>query len=344
MLKNLIHMKKLVLIFIFAILGCLKVSSCTTFVFKSQDELIFGRNLDWYSDEGIVVINKRNISKRSLVFSPDQSIQWTSKYGSISFNQFGKEFPFGGINEKGLVVEIMVADAQYPSPDERPAINELQWVQYQLDNAQTIDDVINSDKILRISAISQELHYLICDKFGNSAVIEFKNNEMLVYRGDEFSIPVLENDVYSKSLENYKNNNSCRFTTAANMIKNYHTKKSNSIIDYSFQILDSVVLNGSWSIVYDVKNMKIYFKTLSNRKIQTIDFSTFKYDCNNESLIYNLKERKSGIIDMFFIPLKPKINKDIIQKALKSSKIDLPGNIKSQFFEYYQACECGNKI
>ena len=214
-------------------------------------------------------------------------------------------------------------------------------MQYQLDNAQTIDDVINSDKLLRINAISQELHFLICDRNGNAAVIEFKNNKMLVYHEYELPIPVLENEVYSKSLENYKYNIRCRFTTAANMVKNYPTQKSHSIIDYSFHILDSVALSGSWSIVYDIKNMKIHFKTESNRNIQTIDFASFNFDCKNESLIYNLKERKSGIIDKFFIPFNPKINKNIIQKALKSNKIDLPKEIKTRFIKYYQECICG---
>jgi choloylglycine hydrolase len=333
-------MKKFILLFVFIAFNTINAYSCTTFVLKSQNELIFGRNLDWYSDNGIVVINKRNVLKNSLVFSPDKPIQWTSKYGSISFNQFGKEFPFGGINEKGLIIEIMVAPAEYPLKDERPAVNELQWVQYQLDNSQSIDDVVNSDKLLIISAISQELHFLICDRLGNSAVIEFKNNKMLVYRDYELPIPVLENEVYSNSLENYNNNISCRFTTAANMIKNYYPQKDNSIVDYSFQILDSVALSGSWSIVYDVKNMKIHFKTQTNHHIQIIDFTKFNFDCKSENLIYNLAENYEGIIDKFFISFNPKVNKDIIQKALKSNKLNLAKEVESRFFKYYQECVC----
>lgn len=84
--------------------------SCTTFVLKNSNNLVFGRNLDWFSDNGIVVINKLNIKKTALVFPPEKPVTWTSRYGSITFNQFGKEFPFGGINEKGLVVELMVVD------------------------------------------------------------------------------------------------------------------------------------------------------------------------------------------------------------------------------------------
>ena len=67
---------------------------------------------------------------------PDgNTISWVSQYGSITFNQYGKEFPTGGMNEKGLVVELMWLDGTiYPQPDERPAIGVLQWIQYQLDN------------------------------------------------------------------------------------------------------------------------------------------------------------------------------------------------------------------
>jgi choloylglycine hydrolase len=32
-----------------------------------------------------------------------KTISWISKYGSITFNQYGREFPTGGMNEKGLV-------------------------------------------------------------------------------------------------------------------------------------------------------------------------------------------------------------------------------------------------
>ena len=41
------------------------------------------------------------------VSSGCQLAQWQSKYASVTFNQYGVELPTGGINEKGLVVEIM---------------------------------------------------------------------------------------------------------------------------------------------------------------------------------------------------------------------------------------------
>src|SRR4029078_10550574 len=102
-----------------------------------------------------------------------ETTRWRSRYGSITFNQYGKEFPTGGMNEKGLVVELMWLDeTKYPSADKRPAIGVLQWIQYQLDNSTTIDEVIATDKKLRISATgTTPLHYLVADAYGKVATI-----------------------------------------------------------------------------------------------------------------------------------------------------------------------------
>ena len=183
------------------------------------------------------------------MFPPEKPIEWISKYGSISFNQFGAEFPYGGINEEGLVVEIMTSRAEYPLPDNRPAINESQWVQYQLDNAKNIEEVISSNKDIRISKIQQNLPFLITDKKGNSAVIEFLNRKMKVYKGENLPFAVLENSTYDISLYNQKAKKQCRFNTTLNMLNNYKLNDTNiSPVDYSFKILEEVALDGSWSI------------------------------------------------------------------------------------------------
>ncbi len=191
-------MKKYILLLTAILIPVVQVFPCTTFVLKTKNGLFFGRNLDWVSDLGLVIINQRNLTKESFVFPPEKPISWTSKYGSVTFNQFGKEFPFGGINEKGLVIEIMVSMAEYPEVDERPVVNELQWIQYQLDNCATVEEVIQTDALLRIGQTHEILHYLICDSTGNTAVIEFIRGKMVVYKGNDLPVPVLENEEYSE--------------------------------------------------------------------------------------------------------------------------------------------------
>ena len=66
-----------------------------------------------------------------IVLTMALSIAWTSKYGSATFNQYGREFPMGGMNEAGLVVEsMMLFETEYPLPDTRSGIDPTQWIQY----------------------------------------------------------------------------------------------------------------------------------------------------------------------------------------------------------------------
>ena len=67
--------------------------------------------MDWMTGEGLVIVNKRNVSKTAFL-KPEwddngQPASWTSKYGSVTFNFIGREFPFGGMNESGLVITCM---------------------------------------------------------------------------------------------------------------------------------------------------------------------------------------------------------------------------------------------
>ena len=244
------------------------------------------------------------------------------------------------MNEKGLVVEIMLVNGEYPSKDDRTAVNELQWVQYQLDNAATIDEVIASDKFIRISKINQIIHFLICDQVGNTAVIEFDKKGMNVYRGEDLPFPVLENDPYSKSLEKHEDKFKCRFRTAATMIESFQENPGGSVIDYSFSILDKVALDGSWSIVYDIKNMEIHFKTASNQTIRKIGINDFNYNCSKASQLYDLRLKKSGFINADVVDFSAELNKTKFNAALKSNQIQLPREVLNLFYHYNENCMC----
>ncbi len=331
---------KIITIIILLILNSIPVFSCTTFVLENDSSLVFGRNLDWVSDNGVIVVNKRNIAKESLVFAPEKATEWTSKYGSVTFNQFGKEFPFGGINEKGLVVEIMVVAGKYPNFDNRTAINELQWVQYQLDNASTIEEVIASDKHIRISIIDQSLHFLVCDRLGNVAVIEFDENGIHVSKASDLPVPVLENETYAKSLQKSRNNKKCRFGTVSKMINSYDGKSDSAAINYSFDILNEVVLDGSWSIVYDIKNMEIHFKTSSHQTIRKIRVNDFNFSCDQNSLLYDLEKKGKGYINLNFMNFSTELNKKKFIDGTKTNEIRLPKEIFILFYEYYNKSYC----
>ena len=173
-------MKKYLLLLL-VLLCCCYGNACTTFLLSKDGKLMFGRNYDWITGAGIVNTNQRGLFKTTAEKN-QKTMSWVSLYGSITFNQYGKEFPTGGMNEKGLVVELMWLDGtKYPATDQRPAVGVLQWIQYQLDMHATVDDIINSDKKIRISDEATPLHFLIADAKGNAATIEFLHFHQTIF-------------------------------------------------------------------------------------------------------------------------------------------------------------------
>jgi choloylglycine hydrolase len=192
--------KKIILLWISTFSFILSNEACSTFLLKKNNHILLAKSYDWIVEDGLVIVNKRHIAKQAMTF--DNPMEWVSKYGSVIFTQAGRELPLGGMNETGLSIELMWLDeTTYPFPDNRFTLNELQWIQYQLDTASSIDEILASDIFLRIEQESKSLiHFFVVDSSGNSAIIEFLSGEMVVHSRNEMSIPVLTNNTYEKSV------------------------------------------------------------------------------------------------------------------------------------------------
>ena len=66
------------------------VVACTSFILDNNGFAVFGANFDNRIHEGLVFINKRNVTKKMLDPSTTgEYAEWTSKYGSVTFNVVG---------------------------------------------------------------------------------------------------------------------------------------------------------------------------------------------------------------------------------------------------------------
>jgi choloylglycine hydrolase len=304
--------------------------------------MVFGRNYDWVTDAGMICTNLKGLSKTSLQTENGETTSWVSQYGSITFNQYGKEFPTGGMNEKGLVVELMWLDeTKYPAADTRPAIDVLQWIQYQLDNCATIEEVIATDKKLRISSVDNApLHYLVADALGNAATIEFLNGKLVAHKGNDLSFPVLTNSIYDESVKSYKstssvagvntvtysNNSLERFGQACSLIQQFNAGKSNKpVIDYAFDILAEVAQGNftKWSIVYDLNNKTIQFKTQRFNQVKMLSFSAFDLNCPAVPKVWDMNQPATGNINNRFEDFSRAFNRRIIETAARESKKEI---------------------
>lgn len=260
---------------------------CTTFCLVDAGHILYGRNFDYYAVDGRLYVNRRGLQKS--VFNTGSGLQWVSRFGSLSFNQFGFEFPNGGINEAGLVIEhMMLEGSQYPS-DSRPSLTELQWIQYQLDCSATVAEVIASDQRVRIQPGSTPLHFLVADRTGRCAVIEFLGGQLVCHTDGSLPVAALTNNTYDESLAYSAITSPSqadhvsslgRFVQAAASVRNFTQSPAADPISYAFSALDNVNQPNwtRWSIVYDLRNMSAHFRTqtapfVKQIRVAALDFS-----------------------------------------------------------------------
>jgi penicillin V acylase-like amidase (Ntn superfamily) len=352
-------MKRVFLLLLLCALSLQFVTACTTFLINKNGQLVFGRNYDWITASGMICSNLRGLQKTSMKTEDGTAITWVSKYGSLTFNQYGKEFPTGGMNEKGLVVEVMwLEGTRYPKSDSRPAVDVLQWIQYQLDCSETVDDVIASDKTLRISTDGAvPLHYLVADAKGNVATIEFLEGKLVVHKGKDLPFPVLTNNTYEESINRTKNasgnqsfadNSINRFAKACSMIQQFNQKDmKTAATDYAFNILDKVSQGNwtKWSIVYDISNKKIRFKTDGYTSVKSVCFDSFDFNCSTTSKMYNINQNEKGDVGALFTDFSVKESRPVLETAVRESAsyVAISDTVKEAILNYNSEIKCAAK-
>ncbi len=313
--------------------------ACTTFVLDNNGRPVYGKNMDW-TDYGpcSVFVNKRGFAKTSMPVPAEQdakAIRWTSKFGSVTFNwYYGREFPFEGINEAGLFISAMGLPAtEFPGPDSRPALYAFQWVQYQLDNFSTVEEVIASDQAVRPAVQGRGCHFLVGDSSGNYASIEWLDGKMVCHTGDTMPHKVLVNSTYEESIEYLKRFWGFggffpiprplfyrpplpRFALAARRVKNYSPQYSGDAITYAFHILRDVEVttvkkSAVWSAVYDYANDRIHFRSWNHARNRFFALSAFDFSCATPVKVLDITADLAGDVTNSFVDYTRDINLQI---------------------------------
>lgn len=310
-----------------------EASACTTFCLtqgKGQgQELVFGKNYDWSVDHGLLVVNRRGVAKTAMLEPTDRPVSWVSRYGSVTFNQYGRELPNGGMNEAGLVVEIMWLDETvWPAPDERPAIGGLEWVQYQLDRFDRTADVVRAAAELRVVS-DAEIHWLVCDATGDCATFESLDGKMVVHHGEDLPVPALANHTYKASLEHLQRKRAAgqapqgsgsldRFARAA--LASSDESGQQPAIRRAFDILDSVAQGSytQWRIVYDMRAKRVHFKTRRNPKVRWFDLGAFDFSCGAPARILDVHKGR-GDLAKLFKPYRAEDNRRLVERSFRDT-------------------------
>ena len=298
--------------------------ACSAFYYNGENKIL-AKNFDWGFGQGYLIKNIRGQQKYSYGFRGNNVAGWISKFGSITFNQNGKEFPYGGINEKGLVVEqLWLGNTEYQENNNK-TISELEWIQYQLDNYEKVDEVIENINSLTIKPIAR-IHYFLADKNGVSAVIDFVNGDVKIDRKqDKFQVITNETSEDSKKYYDFNkdiNPNSRSHFDRYCILRN-NLNVENLSISESFKKLNLVKedepnYKSYWSIVYDINKLEFYFKSVDNSEIKKVSLKDFSFHSNSNTEFSLINSNKVN-----FQPYSSNDNLRLLTNAIEMMRIEI---------------------
>jgi len=322
--------------------------ACTTFMLERGGERVVGKSYDWHMGQGLVMINKRGVAKQSLPGNAgDRATRWLSRHASVTFNQYGRELPNGGMNDAGLVVEVMwLDDSVYEKPDQRPSLNELQWIQYHLDTHASVAEMVAAAAQQRVSPLYAAVHYLACDKTGACAAFEYLAGKLVVTPGAK----TLTNHSYAESVAWAAKQRDVprgmgsleRFARASRQVAaRPPAPAAAEPIAAAFAILDGVRSSTSqWNIVYDPVHMRVHFRTRSSPAIKTLDAGALDPSCARAVTLVDIDTDAGGDVAARLRAYDEATNRNLIERSVRRIRKQLPPGSVEGLVAYPSALTC----
>jgi choloylglycine hydrolase len=186
-------------------------NSCSLILWNDNGQaVVAARTWDLYrEDEARLVYLPRGIARRGV--AEGNAAQWKSKFASAVLTAFDAGAS-DGMNEAGLSAHLLyLHGTEHETPDTRPAVSNLQWAQYVLDNYATVAAALDGLKTVQVvssKAVGREwpLHLAIEDATGDSAVLEYVDGKLVVHHGKDVTVMTNEPtmDEQLANLKRYK--------------------------------------------------------------------------------------------------------------------------------------------
>ena len=281
-------------------LSCLTIlgvaEACSVFRLTAGPETVVGRNLDWpFALPAYVIYAPRGAKNSALPWHGDwpttatrpAALNWVSLHASLTFTRWGRGFIESGINEAGLVVTQANLFANYPDSGGRAGISATQWMQYLLDRFGTVDEAVGS--LGDVTLDGEGWHFLLADRHGACAVIEYPNGAPLVHEIDDDGVCAMTNTGYSQASSHIPldtafggtvdiaaNDDSYgRFVRMAIALREFDPKIETSATDHAFKTLLAVRADDTQrSVVFDPWRGRVSWAGPDPASVRWLDFST----------------------------------------------------------------------
>lgn len=352
--------------------------ACTSMIIGEGPRSLLGQNYDFALGDGAIFVNASGKEKVSLAEGDQLPLRWRATYSSVVFSQFGKEMPISGMNEKGLVIQgLWNEDASFPPVNRQTAasLNELQWIQYQLDTAGSVADVERSLAATPIHQDYASLHYVVCEASGACALIDFDEIGMrIARRGADFEPAAITNSTLIRSkhhaalamnVEEFADlsddkNSLDAYTRAAWLVRRAGVADSRNLGDrrlhdmlektrVDFQVSDMLSAFGGqppsatqWSIVFSPAERWVEWRTRDNPDIRRLDLKKLFRACPAPDLAFDVSKGK-GVISAADFSAPRAENQRIIAAAYKNVEKQFPAERQMALVEYADSMICRAK-
>jgi hypothetical protein len=169
--------------------------ACSLFAALSGADKFYGRNFDWVDSPALLLFTHPTHGYASVSIVDLAYLGFGDKVTQLTELPLDQRqallnapaLPFDGMNERGLVVGMAAVPDGNMRPDPgKETIDSLQVIRRMLDQASTVDEAV---AVLQQYNIDWDggppLHYLIADRSGQSALVEFYQGKMQVISNDK---------------------------------------------------------------------------------------------------------------------------------------------------------------
>ncbi len=266
---------------------------------------VTAESFDWYVGDGYGVVLPRG--RQAAAFSEGGAAaaspaRWVSRFGSLAFTPVGPGFTVNGVNEAGLSVMVMQADAAVAGTSggvALPAMSELEWPQYILDTSETVAEALARSAQVRVAPLFSPLQYLVCDVGGACAVFEPGPAGQVSHSGAALPVAALANSPYAPSLDAWNryqamsrpklpsDDSLARFVKVSLLGQAF--KGIGDPVEYAFYALSAVHQPGftRWNMVFDRKKalsgtlaITASFRTSAVPTIKSVDVLALDLSCS----------------------------------------------------------------
>jgi penicillin V acylase-like amidase (Ntn superfamily) len=167
----------------------------------------------------------------------------------------------------------------------------------------SVSDVVAHVSEIHIRPVSPEngVHFFVCDRSGDAAVIDIIDGKINVYQGDSLPVQAMANDPYASSLVYLRrikgfggplpisdsNLSNDRFVRAVDGVRKFSSRNFSEAIDTAFDVLDAVSVKShprivtQWQVDFDLKKNQIYYRTKSDSTRRNIDMGKLDFSCSD---------------------------------------------------------------